>query len=193
MTPNQDITGTKANNHIILSTRITSLIYEGFESRTKYSNHIIYSHSLLLVLCHPQISTLLYLQPHLIYFVVMSSPTLKAFLDSRKKYVKFTADCSTPNSMNIAAIGKNSVPVSVMDVDPENSLTHRKATSFYSLVLTFDTLKSMHTSSGLIHFVSQQLHFDTSSALQESHSVSMSIRESLFLLNHLKPLAFLDR
>ena len=46
MTHNRDITGTKANKCRILATRIVSLVYEGYEYRTKYSNHNIYSHSL---------------------------------------------------------------------------------------------------------------------------------------------------
>ena len=79
-----------------------------------------------------------------------------------------------------------------MDVAPENSLTHRNSTSFVRIVQTVNTLKSIHTSSELIHFVSQQLPVDTSSALQESQSVSTPIRESLFFLKHLKPISFLD-
>ena len=80
--------------------------------------------------------------------------------------MKLTAHSSTPNGMKFEMIGKDSVPVSVMDVVPENPPTRRKASSLASLVQTVDTLKIIHTSSDLIHFVSQQLHVDTSSALQ---------------------------
>ena len=75
-----------------------------------------------------------------------------------------------------------------MYVAPENSLTHKKAASFASLVQIVYTIESIYTSSDLIRFVSQQLLVDTSSALQESQSVSMSIHESVFFLstsNHL--------
>ena len=57
---------------------------------------------------------------------------------------------------------------------------------------TVENLKSIHTSSELIHFVSQQLPVEKSSALQESQIVSTSIRESLFLIKHIEPLAFID-
>ena len=53
-----------------------------------------------------------------------------------------------------------------MDVAPENSLTHKKATSYARLVKKVDTLHIIHISSDLIHFVSQQLPVDRSSALQ---------------------------
>ena len=48
--------------------------------------------------------------------------------------MKFITDSYTPNGMNISTIGKDSVPVSVMDVASENFLTHRKVASFASLV-----------------------------------------------------------
>ena len=41
MTHNRDITGPKANNRRILNTHNLSPIYEGYEYRTKYSNHNI--------------------------------------------------------------------------------------------------------------------------------------------------------
>ena len=46
MTHNRDIAGPKTSNHRILATRIVFPIYEGYESKTKYYNHNIYSHSL---------------------------------------------------------------------------------------------------------------------------------------------------
>ena len=80
--------------------------------------------------------------------------------------MKLTLDSSTPNCTKIEMIGKDSVLVSMMDVAPANPLTHSNAASITSLVKTVDTLKIIHTSSDLIHFVSQQLHVDISSALQ---------------------------
>ena len=62
-------------------------------------------------------------------------------------------------------ISKDSVPVYIMDIAPENTLIHRKATSSDNLVWTVSTLKGLHTSSKLIHLMSQHIPVETSSAL----------------------------
>ena len=67
-----------------------------------------------------------------------------------------------------------------MDVAPENAITHMKAASFDSLWQTVEKLKSIHTSSELIQFVSQKLPVETSYALQEYQSVSTSIHKYVF-------------
>ena len=128
----------------------------------------------------PKATHPLHLRPRLISFDITYSLDLKTFLASRKKYVKLTADYSYLNGMKIATIGLDSVPVYLMDVALENVLTHRKAAYFDSLVQTVDTLKSIHTLTEFVHFVSLQLPVDTSSALQVYQSVSMSTREFVF-------------
>ena len=94
--------------------------------------------------------------------------------------------------MNIATIGKDSVPMSIMDIAPANAPIHQKAASFEHLVWTVSTLKGLHTSSKFIHFMSQQLYMDTSSTILEAQSVSTSVRNWAIGVATLKPQAFLD-
>ena len=76
--------------------------------------------------------------------------------------------------MKIYTIGKDSVPVSIMDISPTNKLIHRKAASFGQLVRTVFTRKGFITSSKLIQFISHQISVDSRYALLEAQSVSNS-------------------
>eukprot|EP00957_Ditylum_brightwellii_P117503 8962024-Ditylum_brightwellii.AAC.1 len=123
----------------------------------------------------------------------MPSPTLKALLASSKsKCIKFVLDPSNIRYTMITMIGKGVTPVSVLDDAPSNTLTHRKFTSFASLVQMVSTCKGCHSSSELIHFISSQLPVDANPALQEDQSVPSAIHDCVFHINHLEPLTFLD-
>ena len=95
----------------------------------------------------------------------MFSPTLKVLISRKGEPI------SNPASSNFIqrdTIGKNSVPVSIMDIAPANALILRKAASFEHLVWAVYTLNWLYTFSKLIQFMSKKLPVDTSSALQES-------------------------
>ena len=69
-----------------------------------------------------------------------------------------------------------------LDVIQKTFYTFRKESVpvVQSLMQTVGTLKSIHTSSELIQFVSQKLPVETSYALQEYQSVSTSIHKYEF-------------
>ena len=98
---------------------------------------------------------------------------------------------ASANGMKIATIGKDSVPVLIMDIAPANALIHRKFASFKHLVQTVSTLKGLHTSSEFIHFMSQHLPVETIYALQEAQSMYTSVQNWVIGVATLKPPAFL--
>ena len=63
-----------------------------------------------------------------------------------------------------------------MDIAPANTMIYRKSASFKHLVWAVSTLKGLHTSSKLIHFMIQKIPVDTIYALQEAQSLSTSVK-----------------
>ena len=111
----------------------------------------------------------------LLLIVGMLSPTLKVLIPLKGEPLSNPAHTKSDNGTKISTIGKDSVPISIMDITPANALIHRKYASFEHLVRTLSTLKGLYNSSKLIHFMSQKLPVETSSALQEAQSVSSSV------------------
>ena len=62
---------------------------------------------------------------------------------------------------------------------PANAPIHRKSTSFDNIVRTLSTLKGLHNSYKLIHFMIQKIPVDTIYALQEAQSLSTSVQNWL--------------
>ena len=128
----------------------------------------------------------------LLLVIIMFYPTLKLLNSLKGGLILNPAHASSSNGMNISAIGKDSIPKSIMDIAPANALIRRKAASFENLVWTVSKLKVLHTSSELIHFVIQKLPVETISALQEAQIVSTSVQNWVIDVATLKPQAFLD-
>ena len=151
---------------------------------------------LSLVIWHPKRSAHNHPWPRylfsLVFIVTMLSPTLKVLSAIKKKPLSNPAHTASTNGMKISTINKDSLPVSIMDISPANALNQRKAASFEHLVWTVSKLNVLHTSSELIHFMSQQLHIDTRSSFQEVRSVSNYVWNWMVCIATLKPQAFLD-
>ena len=116
------------------------------------------------VIDHPRTRLLI----SLLLVVTMFSPALKVFNSLKGGLIFNPAYTASSNGMKIATIGKDSAPVSIMDIAPANALILRKAASFEHLVWGVHTLNWLYTFSKLIQFMSKKLPVDTSSALQES-------------------------
>ena len=84
--------------------------------------------------------------------VARLSPTLKVLNSFKGKSISNPPHTVSANGMKIATIGKDSVPVSIMNIAPANDLIHRKAASFDHLVRKVSTIKVLHTFSELIYF-----------------------------------------
>ena len=79
-----------------------------------------------------------------------------------------------------------------MYIVPVNVLIHRKAASFEHFVWMVSTLKWLHNSSELIHFMIQHLPMNTSSILQEAQSVSNYVLDWTICIGTLELQAFLN-
>ena len=90
----------------------------------------------------------------------MFSYTLKVMSSLKGKPIFNHAHGASKNGMKIATIGKESVPVLIMDISPANALIQQKFASSEHLVRAVSTLKGLYTSSELIHFMIQQIHVD---------------------------------
>ena len=117
---------------------------------------------------------------------------LKVLICFKGKPILKPAHASSINEIKIAKIGKESVPISIIDIAPANALIHSKSALFEHLVWTVSTLKGLHNASELIHFMSQELLVDNSSTLQEVQSLSTSIQKWVVGVAALEPQAFLD-
>ena len=82
----------------------------------------------------------------LLLVVTMFCPTLKVLISLRGEKISKLTHAVSANGIKIATIGKDSIPVSIIDIVPANALIHRKASSFEHLVRTVSTLKGLHTS-----------------------------------------------
>ena len=127
----------------------------------------------------------------LILIVNLLSPTLKVLISLKGKLLSNPAHTASTNVMDISTIGKDPVPVYIMEIAPANALIHRKAASFEHLVWTVSTLNGLHISSKSIHLIIQKLSVDTISALQEAQSVYNSLRDCVICIATLEPQVFL--
>ena len=92
---------------------------------------------------HPRPCLLIYL----LLIVNMLSPTLKVLISLKGKSIYNPTHTVSANDMNIVTTGKDSVPVSIVDIAPASNLIHQKDASFEHLVQTVSKLKGLRTSS----------------------------------------------
>ena len=88
-------------------------------------------------------------------------------------------------------IGKEKVPMNILEMTPIDSEAWRKSTSFESLCSTMRGQVDIHSVSDLVSIISHEIPIDVNSAFIESTRIKESVISSMTVIMNLTGLAFM--
>ena len=124
-------------------------------------------------------------------FHTMSNPNTNALMTMLTNAVQKESE-TTAAGFKIVYIGKDKVPLNILEMTPIDSPAWKKSASFESLCSTLRGQADIHSVSDLLSLASLEIPIDTTSAYMEATRIKDSVVSSMTDILNLTGLAFIQ-